>query len=139
MSKAKSTKRPKVIKKQKGPAKKQEICKAFVDRIEKSRTFNPFYQKPQVGCKYWRPHIIGETVEGILGLPLTNFRQSASFPIVLEDGKINEVLANKQLHHLIKQGDVIGQRVQIEYRGRQLITHGHYRKIYRLFKFKDQR
>lgn len=113
---------------------RREIGKGYVDRIVKSRTFEPWYHKPIAGCRFWRPKQQGDKIQGLIFEPVVNFRQSTSYPVELDNGEKVEVVGNKQLHHLIKQADCFGQRVEIIYCGRQYLINGHYRKIYRLFK-----
>ena len=117
----------------------EEISKAAVDKITGRRTFEPM-NKPQVGCRY---HIFkqkGESLEGILGFPIVNFQRSTSYPLELESGEIVEILGNKQLHKLIKKGELCGQMVRIMYIGREYLNGwaGHWHKIYRAFKISDQ-
>jgi len=138
----KSAQKPSSLKKSlkippnKKPGPKTEIEKKFVDRIVKSRTFEPL-EKPTVGCRFWRPKRKGESVTGVIGMPITNFRCATSYPFRLVDtGELIEVLGNRQLHKLIKQADCYGQLVEIVYQGRQYTHAGHYRKIYRLYKIK---
>ena len=114
----------------------KEIGKDYVDRITKKRTFDPYYQKPQIGCRFWRPKRRGDYIIGHIFKQITNFRQSSSYPIKKLDGEIVELPGNKQLHRLIKKGDCFGQLIKIAYVGREFIINGHYRKIYRLYKIK---
>lgn len=123
-----------IFEKAKGrPQSKKEIGKNYVDRIEKSRKFEPL-DKPQIGARYWLPKQRGESIRGVISNPIQNIRRQSSYPIVLESGEIIEVFGNKQLHTLINKSDVMHQLVEIEYRGRQFTYAGHYRRIFRLHK-----
>jgi len=120
----------KATKKQK---KLVEIGGDFIDRITRRRTFEPLSQ-PAVGCRY---HIFkrkGEFVEGILGLPVVNYRRGTSYPLELQSGEIEEIVGNKLLHQLIRKGDLCGRMVRITYIGSEYTHAGHFRKIYRVFK-----
>lgn len=125
--------------KQNPTATKIEVGQRIVDRIINSRTFEPWYHKPKVGESFWRPIKKGDAIRGIIQKPVTNLRQSSSYPIQLDSGKTMEVIGNKQLHNLIRKADCFGQKVEIIYQGRQYLANGHYRKIYRLFKIKPGR
>jgi hypothetical protein len=110
-----------------------EVGEKTIDRIERSRTFEP-WDKPQIGCRF---HIFkkrGESIEGILGQPITNFHRNSSYPIELDSGETVEVFANKLLHRLIQKNELVCKRVKIVYIGRQYTGYGHARKIYRVYK-----
>ena len=111
---------------------KREPSKLYVDRLMKSKTFEPF-DRPSVGEKFWRPRRRGDTIRGHIGAPIQNFRQATSYPIEIESGKVYEFVANKQFHKLYRDSEALGRLVEIEYVGRQYTHNGHYRKIYRLF------
>lgn len=110
-----------------------EIMRPMIDRITKRRTFEPF-DRPTVGCRFHRFKQRGESIEGMLGFPIVNFRQGTSYPLQLDDGKIIEVVANKLLHRQINKGRLCGQRVKIQYEGKEFIGFGLHRKVYRVFK-----
>ena len=125
----------------KGPGnpQKTEILKETIDRITKTRTFNPPINS-QTGNRIVRLKTIGESVIGFLGWPITNFREGTSYPLQLESGEIIEVIGNALLHKQIKQGDLCGQKVEIVYQGRDYIHgfRGHYRKVYRVYKYENK-
>jgi hypothetical protein len=112
-----------------------ECGKKTVDRITARRTFEPF-AKPQIGCRFHIFRRKGEYLEGVLGFPKPNFRRQTSYPLELDNGETVEILGNKLLHRIIKQNELSGQRVRIEYVGREFTLAGHWRKIYRVFKVK---
>ncbi len=118
-------------------APKKEICKRLVDRLVSRRTFEPF-DRPTVGCRFYRFRIRGETITGRLGFPISNFQQGTSYALELNSGEIVEVVGNKLLHKQIREGELCGQRVQIVYMGRDFTHGGHHRKIYRVFKIGQQ-
>jgi len=115
-----------------GNSKEKEICKPLVDRIANRRTFEPF-DRPTVGCRFVRFRMRGESVEGMLGFPIPNFQQSTSYPLQLDSGEVVEIVGNRLLHKLIREGELCGRRVRIQYVGRDFIARGHHRKIYRAF------
>jgi hypothetical protein len=110
-----------------------EIMGAAIDRIEQLRTFEPF-DRPTIGCRFHRFRNRGETLEGMLGFPIVNYRQGTSYPLQLDNGEIVEIVANKLLHKQINKGELCGQRVKIVYIGRDFTHAGRCRKIYRVFK-----
>ncbi len=114
---------------------KKEILKETVDKIVKRRNFEP-YEQPVVGCRFHRFKVKGESITGILGFPVTNWRQSTSYPLQLDSGEIVEIVGNRLLHKLIREGDLYGQRIEIQYVGREFPAGGPYRfkKVYRVFK-----
>ncbi|MBW8003337.1 MAG: hypothetical protein FVQ80_15210 [Planctomycetes bacterium] len=112
---------------------KTEIRKSTVDEITNRRTFEPF-DKPTVGCRFHRFRKRGESLTGILGFPISNFRQCSSYPLELDSGEVVEIVGNRFLHQQIRKGGLCGQRVEIVYQGREFMGGGHYRKIYRVFK-----
>ncbi len=120
-------------KRSKNKPQKEEILKSTVDEIIDRRTFEP-WSKPVVGCRFLRLNKPGEKAIGRLGFPIKNFRQCTSYPLRLDSGEIIELVGNKLLHKQIREGDLSGQRVEIEYQGREATRYGHYRKIYRVFK-----
>ncbi len=119
---------------------KKEIGQERVDRLINRRTFEP-YDKPTVGCRYIRFTIRGEDVVGQLGFPIKNWRQGTSYPLQLENGEIVELVGNRLLHKLIKEGELCGQRVQIVYQGRDFASGGPWRfhKVYRVYKIGHKR
>jgi len=58
--------------------RKAEICKETIDKIEKSRTFNP-PKNSQTGNRIVRLQEPGESIIGFLGWPITNrYRRALS-------------------------------------------------------------
>lgn len=95
--------------------------------------------------KFYIFHRIGESVEGILGHPITNIRRNTSYPLELTEevpgssyykkGDIVEIFGNKLLHSVIRDNDLINARVRIEYIGLQTIPgYGRQRKVFRVYK-----
>jgi hypothetical protein len=106
---------------------------ATIDRITERRTFEPF-DRPTVGCRFYRFRNRGESVEGMLGWPVPNFRQGTSYPLKFDSGEIVEIVANKLLHKQINKGELCGQRIRIQYEGKEFVGFGLHRKIYRVYK-----
>ena len=121
----------------KSQPKKTEVLKDTIDKIVRQRTFEP-YNRPTVGCRFLRLTKPGDTVIGWLGFPIANFQQSTSYPVQLEDGTIVEIIGNRLLHKQIKQGELCGQKIELEYQGREYTAYGHYRKIYRIYKVGEE-
>jgi hypothetical protein len=132
----KKTRRP--PKPTKNPRKK-EIRKDLVDKITKLRTFNP-PENSQTGNRIVRLQEPGESIIGFLGWPITNFREGTSYPVQLESGEIVEIIGNRLLHKLIREGDLCGQKIEIVYQGRDYAhgLGGHYRKVYRVFRYEEK-
>ncbi len=120
-----------------GPQKNEtELGKQTIDRIVKQRTFQP-YDKPQLGSEFFIFKQPGDQIIGtIVGGPIVNIQRSSSYAIELEDGKIVEIFANKLLHQIIKEGELLFSRVRIQFIGREHSCWGHARKIYRVYKIK---
>lgn len=131
--------RKKQGKKNDRPKNITEICKEAIDKVTKLRTFNP-PENSQTGNRIVRLQEPGESVIGFLGWPITNFRESTSYPIQLESGEIIEILGNRLLHKQIREGELCGQKVEIVYQGRDYAhgLGGHYRKVYRVFKYEEK-
>lgn len=110
-----------------------EIGKAKIDKITKSRQFEPDHREPPRN-KYFIFRWQGDEITGFLGAPITNFRRNTSYPIEKENGEIVEIFGNKILHETIRENELIGSKVRIVYIGRQQIPHCRPRKIYRVFK-----
>ena len=110
-----------------------EIGKKQIDKITKSRRFEPERREPPAN-KYFIFRWQGDDITGILGAPITNFRRNTSYPITKENGETVEIFGNKILHEIIRQNELIGSKVRIIYIGRQQIPHCRPRKIYRIYK-----
>lgn len=124
------------------PIPKKEICKEKIDQITSRRTFNPPVNS-QTGNRLVRLKEPGESIIGFLGWPITNFREGTSYPVQLGSGEIVEIIGNRLLHEQIRKGELCGQKVEIVYQGREYIhgmggQYGHYRKIYRVFKYNEK-
>lgn len=119
-------------------SRKVEILKEEIDKITKTRTFNP-PKTSQTGHRIVRLQTIGESIVGFLGWPITNFRESTSYPLQLESGEVIEIIGNRILHKQIRKGELCGQKVEIVYQGRDYINGlpGHYRKVYRIWKYDE--
>ena len=116
--------------------RKEEILKTEIDEITAHRTFNP-PKNSETGNRIVRLRAVGEKVIGILGWPITNFREATSYPMQLESGEVIEILGNRLLHKQIREGELSGQKVEIVFQGREYFHggRGHYRKIYRVYKY----
>jgi len=113
----------------------KEIMPRTIDRIQKSRKFEPRTKQPgATGGRLYRFRRRGETLEGELGYPIENYREATSYPLRLDTGEVIEVLGNKLLHTQIRKGDLVGSCVRIQFVGREYLWAGHYRKIYRVWK-----
>ena len=112
---------------------KNEILKETVDEITNRRTFEP-WTKPTIGCRFVRMKEPGETICGRLGFAIQNFHQPSSYPIILDDDEIVELVGNRLLHKQIREGELSGQRIEIVYQGCEFTGFGHRRKIYRIYK-----
>ena len=112
-----------------------EIGKESIDQITQRRTYEP-WEKPTVGCRFYRFKKRGDTIEGKLSKGIKNFRQPTSYPLKLDSGEIVEIVGNRILHALIQRGELVGQRVRITFIGSEATFAGHYRKVYRVFKVK---
>ena len=112
-----------------------EPSKALIDRITRSRTFEPF-DKPTTGTEFFIFRCKGDFLEGkICGHAIQNIRRSSSFPIKLDDGRVVEIFAGRLLHRIIMKNELVFSRVRIVYIGRQHTNFaGHQRKIYRVYK-----
>lgn len=110
-----------------------EIGKKTIDKITKSRQFEPERREPPQN-KYFIFRWIDDEIAGILGSPITNFRRNTSYPITKDNGETVEIFGNKILHEIIRQNELIGAKVRIVYIGRQRIPRCRPRKIYRVFK-----
>ena len=115
-----------------------EVCKDQIDKITERRTYEP-WEKPIVGCRFYRFRTRGDTIEGILGKGIPNFRQGTSYPLTLNNGDVVEIVGNRILHTLINNGELVGQRVRIIYIGAEAVRGGHWRKIYRVYKVQFER
>lgn len=126
-------------KKKKRKTRKVEILKEQIDKVKKRRTFNP-PTNSQTGNRIIRLKTIGETIIGFLGWPIINFQEGTSYPIQLESGEVIEIIGNKLLHKQIREGELCGQKVEIVYQGKDYYHGGigHYRKVYRVFKYEDK-
>lgn len=115
----------------------KEVGKGKIDKIVKSGRF----EVPQIEQTYDHRRFFifrwpGDSIEGILGLKITNIKRNASYPIKLDNGEIVEFFGNKLLHSIIADNELIGSGVKIVYIGYQHLPGGglRARKIYRVFK-----
>lgn len=114
-----------------------EVGKEIVDDIIKQGTFEPFNKPPGDDRDFFRFRVQGDQIKGFLGKPITNLRQSTSYPIKQDDGNTIEIFGNKLLHKIIRQNELIGEKVRIVYIGGQQIPHCRWpRKIFRVYKIR---
>ena len=113
-----------------------EVGKNRTDRIIQKRTFE-YYNKPTVGAEFYIFRKVNDQITGqIIGHAITNVRRNSSYPIKLEDGRVVEIFANKQLHGIIRDYELVMSHVRIVYIGRNHNGWGHAAKIYRVYKIK---
>lgn len=113
-----------------------EVGKEIVDDIIRQGTFEPF-EKPPGDRDFFTFHEKGDQVKGILCAPIANLQKSTSYPIEQEGGDIIEIFGNRLLHRIIRQNELIGQKVRIVFIGKQRIPHCRWpRKIFRVYKIK---
>ena len=114
-----------------------EVGKDRVDRIVQKRTFE-YFNKPTVGDEFFIFRKKGDEISGrIVGHAITNIRRNSSYPLKLESGRVVEFFANKQLHGIIRDYELIQAHVRIVYIGRNHNDWGHAAKVYRVYKIKD--
>ena len=116
----------------------KEVGKSRIDETVKERTFE-YYNKPTVGDEFFIFRKVGDEITGqICGHAISNVRRNSSYPLKLESGRVIEFFANKQLHGIIREFELIFSWVRIVYIGR---NHqgwgGHAAKVYRVYKIKD--
>lgn len=114
-----------------------EVGKDRIDRTTRKNTFE-YFNKPSVGVEYFIFRKIGDEITGhIIGHAITNVRRNSSYPFKLESGKVIEFFANKQLHGIIRDFELIFSKVRIVYIGRDHQQWGgHAAKVYRVYKIK---
>ena len=114
-----------------------EVGKDRIDKTIRKRTFE-YYNKPTVGDEFFIFKQIGDEISGqIVGHAIANIRRNSSYPLRLSSGKVVEIFANKQMHGLIRDFELIRDHVRIVYIGRNHNSWGHATKIYRVYKIKD--
>lgn len=114
-----------------------EIGKDRADNITRENTFE-YLEQPLKGQEYFIFREIGQEITGqIVGHAITNLRRNSSYPLKLESGKVIEFFANKQLHGIIRDFELIHAHVRIVYIGRNHNSWGHATKVYRVYKIKD--
>ncbi len=115
-----------------------EVGKDRIDRTVRKRTFE-YYNNPTVGVEFFIFRQIRDEISGqIIGHAISNVRRNSSYPLKLESGKVIEFFANKQLHGIIRDFELIWSYVRIVYIGRNHQQWGgHASKVYRVYKIKD--
>jgi len=101
-----------------------EVGKAKIDKIVRSRRFDAGPSPEGGPTKGPRPFIFrwpGDEIEGTLGQPMMHIRRNTSYPIVLDDGSVRQIFGNKIDHQIIRDNELIGQRVNIRYIGMEQI------------------
>jgi len=116
----------------------KEIGKDRIDRTIRKRTFQ-YYDRPTIGVEFYIFRKIGDEISGqIIGHAITNIRRNSSYPLKLESGRVIEFFANKQLHGIIRDFELIFSHVRIVYIGRNHQNWGgHSAKVYRVYNIKD--
>ena len=111
-----------------------EVGKERIDKITQKRTFE-YFDRPTVGDEFFIFRRKGDEISGrIVGHAIVNIRRNSSYPLQLSSGQVVEFFANKQLHAIIRDYELIWSRVRIVYIGRNHNSWGHASKIYRVFK-----
>lgn len=120
-----------------------EQSSGYADRLVKSRTFEvPSIKGRDIPRRPWLFRWPGDLVEGWLRAgPITNVRRNASYIIELvgdqaagKHGEEVEIFGNQQIHTVIRNNELLGRMLRIQYVGRQLVAHcTHRRKVYRIF------
>jgi hypothetical protein len=112
-----------------------EIGRERADHIIKQRTFE-YFDKPTLGEEFFIFKQIGDETSGqIIGHAITNIRRNSSYPLKLNDGRVIEFFANKQLHGIIRDFELVRSHVRIVYIGRNYQSWGgHAAKVYRVYK-----
>jgi len=138
MSTKKPLKKKKPNKYESKPKKDEvEVGKDQADRITAENTFE-YYNKPTKGEEFIIFREIGQEISGqIIGHAITNIRRNSSYPLKLASGRVVEFFANKQLHGIIRDFELIRAHVRIVYIGRNHNSWGHATKVYRVYKIKD--
>ena len=115
-------------------ANEKEVGKDRTDRIVGKRTFQ-YFDKPTVGDEFFIFRKLFDEISGqIIGHSITNIRRNSSYPLKLESGRVIEIFANKQLHGLIRDFELVFSHVRIAYIGRDHNGFGHAAKVYRVYK-----
>jgi len=119
------------------PPKKGEIevGKDRIDRTIRKRSFQ-YYDRPSIGVEFFIFRHVGDEISGqIVGYSIANVRRNSSYPLKLSSGKIVEFFANRQLHGIIRDFELIFSHVRIVYIGRNhQAWGGHAAKVYRVYK-----
>lgn len=139
MPKKTVNKKKKTTKYDSGPQKNEtEVGKDRIDRTIRKRTFE-YFDNPTVGVEFFLFRNIGDEITGqIIGHAISNVRRNSSYPLKLESGKVVEFFANKQLHGIVRDYELVFAQVRIVYIGRDHNTWGgHAAKVYRVYKIKD--
>jgi len=112
-----------------------EMGKDRIDRTVAKRTFQ-YFDHPSIGDEFFIFKRINDEITGqITGHSIANIRRNSSYPIKLPSGKVVEIFANKQLHGIIRDYDLVTSHVRIVYIGRnQNSWGGHSAKVYRVYK-----
>ncbi len=115
-----------------------ELGKDRIDRTVRKRTFQ-YFDNPTVGVEFFIFKNIGDEITGqIIGHAIANIRRNSSYPIKLSSGRVVEIFANRQLHGIIRDFELVYSHVRIVYIGRnQNAWAGHAAKVYRVYKIKD--
>lgn len=115
-----------------------EVGKEQIDKLTRSGTFEVPVTggpEPDKRRRFFIFRQVGDSIEGTLCDPITNIRRNQSYPVRTSEGDILEIFANKIDHQIIKDNQLVGALVRIEYIGWQRIPHcSHPRKVKRWFK-----
>jgi len=116
-------------------ANEVEVGKDRIDRTINKRTFQ-YFDNPTVGVEFFIFRQIDDEISGqIIGHAITNIRRNSSYPLKLASGKVVEIFANKQLHGIIRDYELVWSHVRIVYIGKNHNSWGgHAAKVYRVYK-----
>jgi len=113
-----------------------EVVKETIDEIVRQPTFEPF-DKPGEDRDLFIFNQKGDELKGWLGKKIVNMQRSSSYPVKQDDGTVIEFFGTRLLHKIIRENDLIGQKVRIVFVGSQRMPHCRWpRKIYRVYKIK---
>lgn len=77
----------------------------------------------------------GDSIEGILSPPITNFRRNTSYILGQQDESKIEFFGNKYLHDTFRDNELVGSYIRIEYIGNRVIRgYARSQKIYAIYK-----
>lgn len=77
----------------------------------------------------------GDSIEGVLSPPITNYRRNTSYILEQQNGSKIEFFGNKYLHDAIRDNELVGFYIRIEYVGNRVMRgYARSQKIYAIYK-----